>query len=137
MADPRPKCVLVVDDDPDTRGLLQRVIGGMGYKVETADCRESALEASVHQRVDLAIVDMYLAGESGLEILKAWQENGAVQRYIAVTAYGNKALAEDCRRAGVKGFVEKPFDLDYVRLLIRGLLGESASGTAVEKEEVP
>jgi DNA-binding NtrC family response regulator len=137
MVSARPKRVLVVDDDPDTRGLLQRVIGGMGYKVVTADCRESALQASTGQRVDLAIVDMYLAGESGLEILKTWKENGAVQKYVAVTAYGNIALAEDCRRLGVKGFVEKPFDLEYVRLLIKGLLEEAASGTAGEKEEVP
>jgi len=137
MASPRPKCILVVDDDPDTRGLLRKVIGGMGYRVETADCRERALQVSAGQQVDLAIVDMYLAGESGLEILKTWKENGVVQKYVAVTAYGNVALAEDCRRAGVKGFVEKPFDLEYVRLLIKGLLGEAASGTAGEKEEVP
>jgi len=137
MADTVRKRVLVVDDDRGVCRLLASQIAALGFDVKTALSAKEAHAAVEHQPADLALVDMRLAGDSGFDILKKWRENGRVRTTLMVTAYANAGLVEDCRKLGIDGFIEKPFDLEHVRLLMLRLLGEAAPGTAEEKEEVP
>jgi two-component system cell cycle response regulator DivK len=120
-----PKKILVVEDDLLNMRLFHDLLGSRGYDtVETGDGREAVELARLH-RPDLILLDIQLAGMSGLEVarrLKADAGLGAVP-VVAVTAFALRNDERRIRDSGCDAYIAKPFAiqtlLDVIEANIR------------------
>jgi DNA-binding response OmpR family regulator len=113
--------IVVVDDEPDVRALLERYLGGQGLRV-TAVADGAALHARVAaEPVDLVLLDLGLPGEDGLDVLRmlrrAW--HGAV---IILSGRGEAVERIVGLEIGADDYVTKPFDLRELLARIKAVL---------------
>jgi CheY-like chemotaxis protein len=117
---PDRKTILMVDDDPDTSLVMKRLLGGLGYKVETAHSVESALEAFGNQTFDVLISDIGLPDGSGYDLMRELIARGTTSKLkgIAVSGY---AMEEDVKQSLAAGFsqhVSKPVNIQRLQAII-------------------
>ena len=117
--------VLIVEDDPDTRALLQLLIEDAGAVVICSDSSEAGLAVLDQTRVDVILADIGLPGENGYAFIAKVRdredERGGKTPAVALTAY---ASAEDRRRALAAGFqrhLVKPVDRDVLLATLAAL----------------
>lgn len=130
MAQPAaaPAHLLVVDDDPRLRGLLERFLKTEGFRVDTAGDAAAAREKLSVLAFDLLVLDVGLPGESGLQLAESLrrQPHGLSVPILILTARG----APDDRiagfEAGADDYLPKPFDPRELSLRIRALLRRAA-----------
>jgi sigma-B regulation protein RsbU (phosphoserine phosphatase) len=101
--------VLVVDDSPVIRLLLCRVLEARGYRVESAESGEAALQRLAGRPPDLLFLDVALPGISGLDVLRAVRARGLDTAVILITASGSEAVAVEALRGGADDYLRKPF----------------------------
>jgi PAS domain S-box-containing protein len=121
--------VLAVDDEPDARHLIKRILTGSGAEVETADSGEAARRFLRERKPDVLIMDIGMPNEDGYEAIgKVRQlpsEHGGKVPAIALTAF---ARSEDRRRAILNGFqmhVAKPVEPSELIAMVASLAGRT------------
>jgi signal transduction histidine kinase len=125
--------VLVVDDDADTRDLIQMILGHAGAKVTLAGSVRGAMLVLREQAPNVLVSDIGLPGEDGYALMQKVRSLGADNPAsgvpaVAVTAY---ARSEDRRRALASGFqmhVPKPIEPNQLVSVIARLTGRESSG---------
>jgi len=117
------KPVLIVDDEATMRDSLRDWLTDSGYRVETAEEGEEALEAIAKQDFGIAILDLKLPGKDGIEVLKEAKTKRPQLRSIIITAYPSSQTAEEATKEGAIGYLPKPFDLNKLEKLVRETLG--------------
>ena len=110
--------VLVVDDDPSARVLLERWLGAQGFAVLKAADGAEALEAIREEHPALVLLDLQMPGLSGLDVLRALREDGLDPTVIVVTAHGTLENAVEAMRAGAYDFVPKPVDPKHLEVVV-------------------
>src|SRR5881296_3127592 len=114
--------VLVIDDEPIIRDVLQEILSREGYVIDSSPDAESWLEALESGRHDLIILDLMLPGMGGLETLKEIKMRDPDQVVVMVTAYGSVETAVQAMRMGAHDYLTKPFkNEDVLRTLRHGL----------------
>jgi two-component system response regulator PilR (NtrC family) len=112
--------ILVVEDEKSMRDLLGLMLRKEGYDVETAESGDSALERmGPGQPFDLVISDISMPGVSGLELLRQLRSLSGEIEVILMTAFGSKQTAIEALNLGATYYVEKPFDLDEMKAVVR------------------
>lgn len=106
-SDGRP-LVCVVDDDPSVRRSLQRQLRLEGYDVETFASSKAFLEFSVPSRPACLLLDVRLAGISGIELYERLQQNGAPPPAVFHAGFGRISDATRAMKRGAVDFLEKP-----------------------------
>ncbi len=115
---PRSK-VLIVDDNADERRLLSLMAGKWGYAAETAADGQEAIEKLERFPADVIITDLAMPRLDGFGLLRQLKEQGKNYPTIVITAYGDMHKAvTTVHELGAFWFLEKPFDLDSVRVLL-------------------
>jgi two-component system response regulator PilR (NtrC family) len=115
--------ILVVEDERSMRDLLGLMLRKEGHTVETAESAEIALELMDQgQFFDLVITDISMSGMSGLELLRHVRGRSIETEVILMTAFGSKQTAIDALNDGATYYVEKPFDLDEIKTVVRKTL---------------
>ena len=111
--------VLLVEDQPDMRDVMARLLRGWGHRVETAASGPAGVEAAVTHRPDIALIDVGLPGLNGYQVAQRVRaELGMGVRLIALTGYGQP---EDRRRSAEAGFdvhLVKPVDFAALRAIL-------------------
>jgi DNA-binding response OmpR family regulator len=104
--------VLVADDEPDLRSLVQYSLRGAGYEVLTAADGGEALNVALERKPDLAVLDVRMPKLTGLEVTKRIRENEATAStpVLLLTAAVEKEDVAQGFAAGAYGYLEKPFD---------------------------
>ncbi|MFZ5596738.1 MAG: response regulator [Bacillota bacterium] len=120
--------LLIVDDQSGVRRLLYEVFIDEGYHVRTASGGQEALMMVAREKPDMVLLDIKMPGMSGLETLSELRKISHDLPVIMMTAYGDLEVVEQAKKLGVKHYIVKPFDLDEVRLLVRGLFLEIGGG---------
>jgi DNA-binding NtrC family response regulator len=116
--------VLVVDDDAETRDLLQEVLKEEGYRVCTSGSGEEALAIGRRESFDVIVSDMRLGPNlSGLDVLRAYKSIQPESEVILITAFGSMETAIEAVKAGAFDYISKPFKLDEVLLQVQRALG--------------
>jgi CheY-like chemotaxis protein len=115
--------ILIVDDDPDIRQLLEDRLTTDGYWIETAADGVRAMERLQVRAYDGVILDIGLPQISGLELLGHIRRLHHEMPIIMVTASGAKERAVQALSLGAQGFVLKPFDLAELRQAVRAWFG--------------
>lgn len=100
--------LLVVDDEPDLREMLGRLLTTEGYDVDLADSGTTALAALERQRPDLVILDVMLNGEDGFDLLASIRRSSNVP-VILLTGRGRESDRVLGLKLGADDYVVKPF----------------------------
>jgi len=126
---PRQK-VLIVDDEPDIRELLEITLGRM--KLDTLSARNvgEAQSLLAKERFDLCLTDMRLPDGTGLELVQHIQLTHPYVPVAMITAYGSLDTAINALKAGAFDFLTKPVDLPRLRELVVSALRLPVAGDA-------
>ncbi|MDB5316521.1 MAG: Two-component system, OmpR family, phosphate regulon response regulator OmpR [Rhodospirillales bacterium] len=118
--------ILVVDDDARLRALIQRYLGGQGFRVSVAADAAAARKALAAMSFDMLVLDVMMPGESGLDLTESLRRGGQEVPILMLTARG----APDDRIAGFESgaddYLPKPFDPRELALRIRTILKRAA-----------
>lgn len=117
--------ILVVDDEPGMRDMLRHELQLQGYYVETAKDGLDALEKISRQKFQLAICDINMPGMDGLQALEAMRQRDPDIEVIMITGYATIETAVQAMRGGAYDFVQKPFNLQEILLLVEKSLERS------------
>ena len=101
--------VLVVEDEPDQRDIVEQIIADAGYLVFTAEDAESALKLQQLKAVDLVFSDWKLPGMDGLQLLEKLRANNPEQAFVMATGHGSIEHAISAIRAGADDYLSKPY----------------------------
>jgi len=121
MEDGKKPCVLIVDDDRNTRDGLQRALR-RGYEVLVAESGERALQILHAQDVDILLSDVRMPGMDGVTLLQRARAHHPELVSILLTAYGNVEVAVEAMKVGAYDFLMKPVNLDHLDLLLQRAL---------------
>jgi len=122
--------VLVVDDEPDIRELLELTLARMGLGVDAVGTIAEAKERLKTERYDLCLTDMRLGDGEGLELVRHITTLAADLPVAVITAYGSADNAVAALKAGAFDYVSKPVGLEQLRALVKSALSlpERAEG---------
>ncbi|HZR16062.1 MAG TPA: sigma-54 dependent transcriptional regulator [Verrucomicrobiae bacterium] len=122
--------ILIVDDDPGQRSLLESFLKGQGFEIVVADSGERALALLRTEPFNLMISDVRMPGLSGLETLRQARQEHAVLPVLLVTAYADIREAVGAMRDGAVNYLPKPIDLDELLAIVRQATGAAGPGIA-------
>jgi DNA-binding NtrC family response regulator len=111
--------ILVVDDEYLIRWSLQQELAKDGYEVQTAEDGAAALRQVRESPPDLMLLDIQLPGMDGIEVLQKVKAGDPEIVVIMITAYGMVDTAVAAMKAGAYDYINKPFNLEGVKLSIR------------------
>src|SRR5277367_3030402 len=111
--------VLIVEDEPKMRRVLELQLAEEGFHARTAADAETGLQLLGKEPFDVIVTDFKLPGMSGLEFLHAVKRVNADLPVVIMTAYGTVESAVDAMKAGASDYVLKPFSLAELMMVIR------------------
>ncbi|MSP95926.1 MAG: sigma-54-dependent Fis family transcriptional regulator [Betaproteobacteria bacterium] len=134
----RESCVLVVDDEPDIRELLELTLIKMGIGVVVAGSVSEARQRLAESHFDLCLTDMRLPDGEGLELVRYIAALGVDLPVAVITAYGSAENAVAALKAGAFDYVSKPVGLEQLRALIKSVLSlpERAAASVLEGQHL-
>ncbi len=116
--------VLVVDDEPDIRGLVKEILEDEGLEVCVAENGESARRAWRARHPDLVLLDIWMPDIDGITLLREWSDEGGhlASPVIMMSGHGTVETAVEATRLGAYDFVEKPLSLAKLLLTVKQAL---------------
>jgi len=127
--------ILVVDDDPDLRRLLQIRLDAAGYETLTAENAEAGIARLSMARPHLVITDLRMPGMDGMALFEQIRAAHPNLPVIILTAHGTIPDAVAATRQGVFGFLTKPFDSRSLLAEVATAVRHSAAPVATEGAE--
>jgi DNA-binding NtrC family response regulator len=128
--------ILIVDDDPGQRSLLDSFLRGQGFDTLPVPSGERALEVLQTEPISMMISDVRMPGLTGLETLRRAREKHAVLPVLLVTAYADIREAVGAMKDGALNYLAKPIDLDELLTTVQqvtGITKKSAVKFSAEK----
>lgn len=115
--------ILVVDDEPDIRHLVQDILLDEGYQVEAAENAAAARHALRLRKPDLVLLDIWMPDTDGISLLREWCAGGApAMPVVMMSGHGTIETAVEATRLGAYDFIEKPISLAKLLLTIERAL---------------
>jgi DNA-binding response OmpR family regulator len=125
--------ILVVDDEPDTLGLIELTLKTAGFQVEVAGSGEQALRLLQEDTFDLLLLDVMMPGLSGFELVEELRAAiGSIPPVIFLTAKSRKEDREMGERLEASAYLVKPTSRGQLLDAIRSALKESPSKDALD-----
>lgn len=122
--------VLYVEDNPDNRNLIRRVLSADGYDMIEASKAEQAFEKLEKENIDLILMDINMPDMDGYTLTAKIKQ---IERFskipiIAVTANVMRGDREKSLEAGCDGYIQKPIDIDTLTQQIERFIIRSTNG---------
>jgi len=114
-----PPRLLIVDDDEQLRQTLARRFQRQGMTIHSAGSAEEALALIERQRFDVALLDLHLPGQSGLELLEKLKQTQPEVEALLLTAHGSIDTAILAMKRGAYDYLTKPFHLPELEIHIQ------------------
>jgi DNA-binding NtrC family response regulator len=111
--------ILIIEDEPKMRRLLEISLGEEGLTVQTAQDAETGLKLFQRESIDLIVTDLKLPGMNGLEFLEQAKRLNPSVPVVVMTAFGSVETAVEAMKAGASDYVLKPFSMAEMKLVIR------------------
>ena len=120
----KPRRILVVDDETGIRQSLRGVLKDEGYAVESVATGEQCLERLPEGAFELVLLDIWLSGMDGLDVLSRIQERPFLERpaVVVISGHGNIETAVKATKLGALDFLEKPLSIEKVALAVKNAL---------------
>ena len=114
MRAPESISILHIEDNPENRLLIRRLLVSQGYKVVDAENASQAMDFVSGQTPDLILMDINMPGVDGYTLTSYFRTNSGLRRVpiVAITANVMKGDRERTLEAGCDGYIEKPIDVD-------------------------
>lgn len=121
------KVILVIDDDPAQRRLIEGILGASGYRTASASDGDSGLAAARARTPDLIILDVLMPGRNGYQTCRALRADGATREVpiLILTAKGEEADRFWAAQVGASAFLGKPVEPAELLEAVAGLVGKS------------
>jgi two-component system, NtrC family, response regulator PilR len=110
--------VLVIDDEEVMREILDSLLAQDGYRVKLASSGSEGLEIASREPVDLAILDVMLPDQSGIDVLEELKKTDPEIVVAMITAFASVETAIEAMKRGAFDYVTKPFKNDEVRVVV-------------------
>ena len=114
--------VLIVDDEKNIVSSLQEILNDEGYEIVTAEDGLDALEMIQSEPPDLVLLDIWLPGMDGIEVLQAIKTYHPEIEVLVMSGHGTIDTAVKATKLGAYDFIEKPFSLDQLVLSVEKAL---------------
>ena len=114
--------LLLIEDDPRIREIVERGLGARGFAVSSAPDGEAGLDLARKLDVDLVLLDLLLPGKKGLEVLEEIRAAKPRLPVIAVTALDDMSSKVGGLEAGADDYVTKPFSVEELAARVRARL---------------
>jgi len=114
--------ILIVDDEQNIREVLSIFLKDEGYIVSVAGDGNSALEATKNDIFDIIITDLKMPKVSGFDLLKSIKETSPATVVVIITAFGTTESAVDAMKLGAFDYIQKPFKINDIRLIVKNAL---------------
>lgn len=118
--------LLIVDDEPNIRRILQMAFEKVGYVASTAEDVPTALDMIGEDVPDCVITDVTMPGVTGYELLREVKATRPDLPVVIMTAFGTIPQAVQAIRDGAFEYVTKPFDLDALKRIVAAAIDEPA-----------
>lgn len=106
--------ILIVEDDDAFRAILVQALGARGYEVRGVADAAAALSAARQESPEMAVVDLRLGAESGLDVVRELKAIDSSTAIVVLTGYGSIATALESIRLGALHYLTKPTDPDRI-----------------------
>ena len=116
--------ILIVDDEKNIVSSLTSILADEGYEVSIAGDGVEALELIQKDPPDLVILDIWLPGMDGIEVLKTLKSYNLGVEVLIMSGHGTIDTAVKATKLGAQDFIEKPFSLDRITESIQNILQE-------------
>ncbi len=114
--------VLVIDDKDSMREMLSASLTSEGYDVDVAGSGDAGIARSKEKHFDVILTDLKMPDISGMEVLTQVKEHDPDTAVIVMTAYGTIETAVEAMKRGAFDFLQKPFDVDHLQMLVQRAL---------------
>jgi two-component system nitrogen regulation response regulator NtrX len=116
--------ILIIDDEPDIRFLVDAILRDEGFDTRSAGSSDEALAAFAERRPDLVILDVWLQNSAldGLGILQAMRAEAPTLPVVMISGHGTIEMAVQAIQHGAYDFIEKPFKSERLLLVIQRAL---------------
>jgi two-component system response regulator AtoC len=121
-----PPRVLVADDDPEIRQILNISLQREGYEVETAECGEQVLQRLKDKPgMSALVLDLLMPGMGGIETLRRIRTSDQLMPVLVLSGLATTDTVVEALRAGASDYLTKPFEQANLQRRMRQLLGEA------------
>jgi FixJ family two-component response regulator len=127
---PKKGTVYVVDDDEAVRDSLQWLLEGKDYRVRCYDSGETFLGRYDPREVACVLVDIRMAGMTGLELQDRLIERNSPLPIVFITGHGDVPMAVDTMKKGALDFIQKPFDEEQLVSVVEKMLAAAKDSFA-------
>lgn len=125
--------ILIVDDEPSICEILTDIVQDEGYTARAVQSGEAALEIFHQFRPDVILLDVWLGGIDGVTTLKKLKQLNPAVGVIMMSGHGTINTAVKATRDGAYDFIEKPFTMEKILLVIRNFLDMSQATRSLLK----
>jgi DNA-binding NtrC family response regulator len=119
--------ILVVDDEPGLRAMLEWELSDRGMDVEVAKDGQEAAEMAATRPYDIVVTDLTMPRADGLTLLEGLKKNKPGIHVIVATGFGTVEVAVHAMQRGALDFLLKPVDMEVLVARIKNISGSSAS----------
>ncbi len=123
---PKAKTLLIADDEPNIRRILQAIFVKDGYDVHVAENGVKAMEWASANPVSLLITDLIMPDMNGVELIRKVKGRHPEAVAIVITAYATIKTCVDAMRYGASDYITKPFDMDEIRAVVKRAVARAA-----------
>ncbi|MFT4577969.1 MAG: UDP-3-O-acyl N-acetylglucosamine deacetylase [Nitrospinales bacterium] len=124
--------ILIVDDEKNIVSSLTGILSDEGYEVSMTDDGVEALEIIQKDPPDLVLLDIWLPGMDGIEVLKTLKTYNPGVKVLIMSGHGTIDTAVKATKLGAQDFIEKPFSLDRITESVENALHSENSVPLVE-----
>ena len=105
--------ILVVDDEPEIRGLVQEILEDEGFTVDAAENASKARELIATHTPNLILLDIWMPDQDGIELLKEWSSDKTKNfPVIMISGHATIETAIEATKLGATDFIEKPISIE-------------------------
>ncbi len=116
--------ILLVEDEAELRDTISNLLREQGYGITVCTSAEEALRTTDSSIPDLILIDIKLPGIDGFELFQELRKNPAYGSVpvVFLTAFNSLQAAMAAKQQGAAEYITKPFDLEYLLTVVRGLV---------------
>jgi DNA-binding NtrC family response regulator len=127
--------ILVVDDEPDIRSLVQEILEDEGFSVKVAENAVIARQSIKHTKPDLILLDIWMPDCDGISLLKDWKKSNDLKcPVVMMSGHGTIDTAIEATKIGALDFLEKPIALQKLLKTISNSLKSSINISKLNRD---
>ena len=128
---------LILEDEKNIREILSIILEEFDFEIDEAETLLEALEKLKENAYELLLVDLRLPDGSGMEVVRQVKRERPETEVVIITAFASTETVKEAFELGVYDYIEKPFKIEDLRLILRNLKEKLALKEKLKKESIP